>query len=776
MDSPQRVSFILQISMIQGARILITSRHLFKICRVKMSTYKVQQLQIEAAVKLLTSKADIGEGLAADLAEACGAAPLALEMIASLIKENQSKPEYILTELRRGKVIKLLSPDYLGSSEKLMTCIMTSYRSLDACLRCAFVSLGVFPRSFGTEAAATVLGFSHGDTRENVLEPLGRRSLLQYDARTERWSLHVLTRAFAREVRDTDPAVSHVSKCETDLHRFCVYFTVFLRGKVLDYAQSTVQCIQRCELERFNILETLRLASNPRFYPEFLPLTDAATGEQLSPLLASLLPVEDLIEFYKNCLKVAQQHGNLQRQLTLICLLGNVYISSINCTFTTLPEGPGEDCVSRALRIIQKLGGQWSAELAHCLRMLGLLEFELLQFQPALQHLSEALGMQEALQECPAVTAATLIALAKVKLGGLKRPEHAAEDLSRAERLLRDLVSKIEIPKLWFLNVILAETLKMQAHVFLAQNEVSCTRMPRDECGARHVLTRAHIYPPVPYLVKRAGGGVHKFIGLALSLSLLQPPFLFTYFLSLPTHGWLSQTEAVRANRAGEFMIEDNVVQKLNPYFSSDSHSASRLQIALFALLSGATPSCVLRWWGFVCCKLICADVIFSGSQWKPSGCSKKRTNWGRSSRRSTRTIASWLTASLAAGCCSAVPTRPWSATGRAWACGERCAAWKCPSTWKWSPTSTSRWETSRRPCGRKTRSCALGPRAWRATAHASGIWPMRARAASPTPFFMPWLEPRNSRVSRSGSSRIRRPRAKLASGNLPAPCGPQAR
>ena len=458
--------------MVDGTKTLITSRHFFKICRMKMEVYEVKELSVEDAVKLLTNKTDLPLDTAADIASACGSNPLALEIIASLIKENKSKPEYILNELRRGKFIKLLSPDYLGSSEKVMSCILTSYRSLDANVRCGFVSVAVFPRSFDIGAAAAVLGLAHVDARQNVLEPLTRRSLLQYDNVTERWNMHVLIRAFAREVLDTDSAVSHISSCKTDLHRFCVYFTTFLMQKANDFAKNTLPCVQRCEEERFNIVETLRLASQPRFHVEFIPLTGADAGEKLSPLLSSFLPVEELIEFYKSCLKVAQQQGNLQRELGLVCLLGNVYISSVNCTFTTLPEGPGEECVNRALRIMRRLEGQRSPELARCMRMVGQLDFELLKFNPSLEHLTKALNMQETLQECPSVTASTMIDIAKVTLCGMKKPLEAFVHLRKAEEMLRDLISKLSFPKIWFLNVILADTLKMLGHVHLAQSKV----------------------------------------------------------------------------------------------------------------------------------------------------------------------------------------------------------------------------------------------------------------------------------------------------------------
>lgn len=180
--------------MVKNVKLLITSRVSLRICQLVMKKYHTKVLSKEAAVTMLTRKVSISKPLADDIAQQCGYTPLALEVVAALIQEHV-KADDILNSLKQGKAMKILSPEFLGNKEKLISCISASYDCLDICLRCGFISLAVFPRSFSVTAAAAVLGVTPEEAKTSILNPLARRSLLEFDEQEERWTFHVLLAA-----------------------------------------------------------------------------------------------------------------------------------------------------------------------------------------------------------------------------------------------------------------------------------------------------------------------------------------------------------------------------------------------------------------------------------------------------------------------------------------------------------------------------------------------------------------------------------------------------
>lgn len=460
-----------RISMVKDVKIIITSRVSIRICQLPMKKYHMKGLPKEAALSMLTTKVSIGQSLANDLAQQCGYTPLALEVVAALIQER-IKAEDILMSLKQGKAMKVLSPDFLGNKEKLISCISASYDCLDVRLRCGFISLAVFPRSFCANAAASVLGITQEEAKSSILGPLTRRCLLEFDEEEERWTFHVLLRSFALEVRKQDADVKHVVSCQTYTHRFCSYFVKFLQHASQNFLRRTLDCIQQCETECFNIQDTLKLAKDPIFATEFSRLTDGEIGAQFRDLLACVISVEDQISFYQYCVVEAQRRGNLEREAALLCKLASVYISSVNCTFMTLPDGPGVECLQRILHILHKLDVVNSVPLARCLAEVGSLETEILHFDKASEHLKKALDIQETNGDCKLATALTLTELGKAEMCN-SHLEEANYFLLKSHVLLQNYCKQLESlgkPSIQA-SCGFADTKKYLGHLYLTQNQ-----------------------------------------------------------------------------------------------------------------------------------------------------------------------------------------------------------------------------------------------------------------------------------------------------------------
>jgi tetratricopeptide (TPR) repeat protein len=179
--------------------LLVTSRHSFTL--PGMRRFDLGTLDpAEAEGLLLEIEPRIGEHAPA-LAKLCGYLPLALRVSATLLAndDTRSVPRY-LEQLRAERLRHLADPD--GDPDdpaaSVEASLALSYEALPAEAQQAFAQLGVFVGDFPLEAAEAVVQMP--DTPSPIpdtLSLLRRRSLLEYDAASERYDLHDLARAFA---------------------------------------------------------------------------------------------------------------------------------------------------------------------------------------------------------------------------------------------------------------------------------------------------------------------------------------------------------------------------------------------------------------------------------------------------------------------------------------------------------------------------------------------------------------------------------------------------
>jgi tetratricopeptide (TPR) repeat protein len=185
----------------QGCALLITSRQRFSL--PGMAMIDLHTLPAEDAERLLLEICPrVGEH-ARKLAKLCGYLPLALRVSASLLANSSRGVARYLEQLATERLKHLVDPD--DPQAGVEASLHMSYDTLAPEAQQALCQISVFAASFDL-AAAQAVAMIDGDVDE-ALELLRRRSLLEWDATAERFSLHDLVRAFAvARLEDADAA------------------------------------------------------------------------------------------------------------------------------------------------------------------------------------------------------------------------------------------------------------------------------------------------------------------------------------------------------------------------------------------------------------------------------------------------------------------------------------------------------------------------------------------------------------------------------------------
>lgn len=205
-----------------GCALLMTSRNRFNV--PGMWTINLEILSsLESERLLLDICPRIGPH-AVILAELCGYLPLALQVSASLLRENDSRDVGVyITQLRRERLKYLADPDNANDPQaSVEASLRLSYDALDSVSQDVLCQMSVFPTSYTKEALEEIVVID-GDV-VHIAELLQRRSLIVWDGLAKRHQLHDLVREFA--------SVRQESVNEVNL-RFAKYYIESLWRRVL---------------------------------------------------------------------------------------------------------------------------------------------------------------------------------------------------------------------------------------------------------------------------------------------------------------------------------------------------------------------------------------------------------------------------------------------------------------------------------------------------------------------------------------------------------------
>jgi tetratricopeptide (TPR) repeat protein len=216
-----------------GCGLLVTSRNRFSL--PGMVALDLGMPSPEEAEKLLLLICPrIGE-YAPKVAKLCGYLPLALRVSAGLLEANDTREvARYLDQLEVERLKHLADSDNSDDPQaSVEASLRLSYEALGPDARAALCQLSVFPTSFDGAAAQGVVEIA-GDVTE-ALELLRRRSLLEWDAQLQRFSLHDLVRALAAaRLEDADAVrLRHAWHYYKRLSSFGDQRELYLKGQEL---------------------------------------------------------------------------------------------------------------------------------------------------------------------------------------------------------------------------------------------------------------------------------------------------------------------------------------------------------------------------------------------------------------------------------------------------------------------------------------------------------------------------------------------------------------
>jgi tetratricopeptide (TPR) repeat protein len=188
-----------------GCAMLLTSRQRFDLRGMK--TVDLEILSQPEAEKLLQEICPSIGSAASRMAKLCGCLPLALRLSAGLCANSAMSIEHQLEALERTRLALLRDPDNPNDPTKSVEAsFQLSYDALDLPAQQVLCQLSVFPASFDKSAANAVVDVPGTENQEattnlrvleKMLDLLYRRSLLDWNRQTGRYSLHDLVRVFA---------------------------------------------------------------------------------------------------------------------------------------------------------------------------------------------------------------------------------------------------------------------------------------------------------------------------------------------------------------------------------------------------------------------------------------------------------------------------------------------------------------------------------------------------------------------------------------------------
>jgi tetratricopeptide (TPR) repeat protein len=165
-----------------------------------------------------------------EIAKLCGYIPLALQIAGTFLAVNSDwTPEEYMKRLKAER-LKLLKGNDADPKFDLEAVVALSYRQLIGDERKYWRMLSVFPTSFRREAALALWELDE-NTGHDLLSKLNRMSLLDYDEKSERYSLHDLLVDYALlQLEDEEEEEARLKHASHYMNVMSVADDLYLKG------------------------------------------------------------------------------------------------------------------------------------------------------------------------------------------------------------------------------------------------------------------------------------------------------------------------------------------------------------------------------------------------------------------------------------------------------------------------------------------------------------------------------------------------------------------
>lgn len=203
-------------------KLLFTTRGSPDYLRLKLPIHlqRVGVLDKVASVRLVRLLLpDLPDDDCKSIVRVCGQVPLAIRLMCSTMIGGNVSLHELLEELKITPLVDVLDNESFPDDVRLKSIINTFFQRLTTDEKDAFVSLSVFPGSFGLDEATAILNFRTAFQTKKMLQSLERKSLItSNDFESISYTIHSLLLSFIVEKRMEDKEVK--AAFEVAKHRF----------------------------------------------------------------------------------------------------------------------------------------------------------------------------------------------------------------------------------------------------------------------------------------------------------------------------------------------------------------------------------------------------------------------------------------------------------------------------------------------------------------------------------------------------------------------------
>lgn len=321
--------------LVQFHSLLSTLATSVKIITTSLTSYQSRELEVcclqlkpfepDVAQSVLCSLCDKGskitikKGTAKQLVELCDYMPIAIQIIAAVLRTRLFAPQSLLTYLHDAAEestvldnLDKLATHTVNPDHRVSACFEAAYSLLPQTLQHELTLLSLFQGSFSDKACATVLGIENkANMLLKVLGPLQQCSLLE-PGKGNRYGIHgsiveFLRAKFARLPQDVRSSA---------VNRYCLYYSKDLGRASEHFLDNPRQSVLQFDKNRGNYEQLLQFAVPAAIYDDYMDLIMNSEG-----LLRVSLSVDQRCELFEACAKAAKfRKDYVQFATSTLCL------------------------------------------------------------------------------------------------------------------------------------------------------------------------------------------------------------------------------------------------------------------------------------------------------------------------------------------------------------------------------------------------------------------------------------------------------------------------
>ena len=300
----------------------------------------VGPLDVEESIEVLKNAANLTSTPNTDvklreIARLCENIPLALRLAGPLLAVDS---EYTFEELKRE--LEKNATSTLG----VKPIMEIAFEKLDESLQRALVSLSVFPQSFKRDAAKAILG----DNCAEALTNLKKRCLIQ--KQDDRYLIHLMIRSYAKQIGQQKKFGQILAEGKQGYLKH--FLSLILKNAQKYWGKDTCkESFKLFDEERVNIEFILQeIAGGQKKVQNCKELEDVVDAcSQVAPYIEDCVPFKLYDNFLKGLLQCSQCQRNISKQVEILCLLYDIYLSQ-DCR----ARDKAQPIQQKALSIVEK--------------------------------------------------------------------------------------------------------------------------------------------------------------------------------------------------------------------------------------------------------------------------------------------------------------------------------------------------------------------------------------------------------------------------------------